>query len=81
MMREKLVIPQNSFHHRYLDLLHRKGAYSDVVREAQEIVELSLTGMLRSVGVEPPTYHDVGNLLLEHKEWIVELAILIFSQY
>lgn len=49
-----------------LDLLHRKGAYSDVVREAQEIVELSLKGMLRAVGVEPPKYHDVGRLLLEH---------------
>jgi len=51
-----------------LDLLHRKGAYSDVVREAQEIVELSLKGMLRAVGVEPPKYHDVGRLLLEHKD-------------
>jgi len=51
-----------------LDLLHRKGAYSDVVREAQEIVELSLKGVLRGVGVEPPKYHDVGNLLLEHKD-------------
>lgn len=49
-----------------LDLLHRKGAYSDVVREAQEIVELSLKGMLRAVGVEPPKYHDVGMLLLVH---------------
>ena len=51
-----------------LDLLHRKKAYSDVVREAQEIVELSLKGMLRSVGIEPPKYHDVGGLLLEHKD-------------
>ncbi|MBW1697379.1 MAG: HEPN domain-containing protein [Deltaproteobacteria bacterium] len=51
-----------------LDLLHGKGAYSDVVREAQEIVELALKGMLRSVGVEPPKYHDVGRLLLSHKD-------------
>lgn len=29
-------------------------AYSDVIREAQEIVELSLKGMLRQVGIEPP---------------------------
>jgi len=49
-----------------LDLLHTKEAYSDVVREAQEIVELALKGMLRAVGVEPPKYHDVGDLLLEH---------------
>jgi len=37
-----------------LDLLMGKGAYSDVVREAQEIVELALEAMLREVGVEPP---------------------------
>jgi hypothetical protein len=38
-----------------------------VIREAQEIVELALKGMLRHVGVEPPHRHDVGGLLLEHR--------------
>lgn len=51
-----------------LDLLFKKSAFSDVIREAQEIVELSLKGMLRFVGVEPPKIHDVGGLLLEHEE-------------
>lgn len=51
-----------------LDLLLRKGAYSDVVREAQEIVELAMKGMLRAAGIEPPKFHDVGGLLLEHRE-------------
>jgi HEPN domain-containing protein len=51
-----------------LDLLHTKEAYSDVVREAQEIVELALKGMLRTVGIEPPKYHEVGGLLLEHDD-------------
>lgn len=51
-----------------LDLLHRKGAFSDVVREAQEIVELALKGMLRYIGVEPPHFHDVGGFLLEHRD-------------
>jgi len=51
-----------------LDLLNRKNAFSDVIREAQEIVELSLKGMLRFVGIEPPKIHDVGGLLLEHKD-------------
>ena len=37
-------------------------AYSDVIREAQELVELALKGMLRQVGVEPPHWHDVGSL-------------------
>ena len=30
-----------------LDLLLREQAYSDVVREAQEVVELALKGVLR----------------------------------
>jgi len=51
-----------------LDLLYKKSAFSDVIRESQEIVELSLKGMLRFVGVEPPKIHDVGGLLLEHEE-------------
>jgi len=51
-----------------LDLLYQEGAYSDVVREAQEIVELALKGALRLVGVEPPKLHDVGPVLLEHAE-------------
>ncbi|MBI4715098.1 MAG: HEPN domain-containing protein [Nitrospirae bacterium] len=51
-----------------LDLLLRKGAYSDVVREAQELVELALKGMLRAVGIVPPKFHDVGGLLLEHPD-------------
>lgn len=51
-----------------LEVLLQKGAYSDVVREAQELVELALKGMLRSVGIEPPKLHDVGGLLLEHRE-------------
>lgn len=32
----------------------------------KETVELALKGMLRAIGVEPPKYHDVGGLLLEH---------------
>ena len=48
-----------------LQLLLDEKAYSDVVREAQEIVELALKGMLRQVGVEPPKWHDVGGFLLQ----------------
>lgn len=51
---------------RALGTLLEDEAYSDVVREAQELVELALKGMLRSVGVEPPKQHDVGRLLLQH---------------
>lgn len=51
-----------------LPVLLKEQAYSDVVREAQEIVELSLKGMLRAIGVEPPKQHDVGYLLIDFKE-------------
>lgn len=48
-------------------MLRDEEAHSDVVREAQELVELALKGMLRAVGLEPPKFHDVGGLLLEHE--------------
>ncbi len=48
-------------------MLRDEGGYSDVVREAQELVELALKGMLRAVGIEPPKFHDVGGLLVEHR--------------
>jgi len=51
-----------------LPLLEGKGAYSDVIREAQEIVELALKGMLRAAGIEPPKFHDVGGLLIQHRD-------------
>lgn len=51
-----------------LELLLREVAWSDVVREAQETVELAMKGMLRHVGVEPPKWHDVGGIVLEHAD-------------
>ncbi len=50
-----------------LRVLRDEGGYSDVVREAQELVELALKGMLRAIGIEPPKFHDVGALLVEHR--------------
>ena len=44
-----------------LSILFEDGAYSDVVREAQEVVELALKGMLRQVGIEPPRWDDVAS--------------------
>jgi HEPN domain-containing protein len=50
-----------------LPVLMDERAWSDVIREAQEVVELALKGMLREIGVDPPHWHDVGGLLLEHR--------------
>lgn len=57
-----------------LQVLLEEEAYSDVVREAQEIVELALKGMLRQIGVEPPKWHDVGGFLLAHGDRFPALA-------
>lgn len=51
-----------------LDILFQKKGYSDVVREAQEIVELAQKAMLRQIGIDPPKWHDVGMIILEHQE-------------
>ncbi|MFZ5590309.1 MAG: HEPN domain-containing protein [Bacillota bacterium] len=45
-------------------------AYSDVVREAQELVELLLKAVLRSLGVEVPKIHDVGRILEKHRHML-----------
>ena len=50
-----------------LSILLDDEAYSNVVREAQEIVELALKGMLRQVGMEPPHWHDVSRFVREHR--------------
>ena len=57
-----------------LTVLLDEQAYSDVIREAQEIVELALKGVLRQVGVEPPKWHDVGPVLQEYRDRLPESA-------
>lgn len=51
-----------------LDVLYREKSWADVVREAQEIVELTLKGLLRSCGITPPRVHDVSDLLLSERK-------------
>jgi len=50
-----------------LAVLRDEAAHSDVVGEAEELVELALKGALRAIGLESAKFHDVGGLLLEHK--------------
>ncbi len=51
-----------------LELLFDRGDYSDVVREAQEAVELATKAMLRKAGIDPPKWHDVSGIILQHRE-------------
>jgi HEPN domain-containing protein len=53
---------------RILPVLAEQAAWSDVIREAQEIVELALKGMLRQIGVEPPKWHDVGGMIEQYRD-------------
>ncbi len=46
----------------------RRKEYPDVVRYAQECVELSLKACLRFIAIEYPREHDVSDVLLEVKD-------------
>ena len=60
---------------RALDVLFESASWADVVRESQEVVELTLKGLLRACGVEPPRIHDVADVLLAERDRLpAELA-------
>lgn len=40
--------------------------YADVIRESQEIVELIQKALLIKIGIEPPKWHDVIDIILEN---------------
>ena len=48
-----------------LAVLNQKGGYADVVREAQEIVELLCKALVRHLRAEPARVHDVSAQLRE----------------
>lgn len=48
-----------------LKTLLNEKAWADVVREAQEIVELALKALLKSSGIDVPRIHDVSEILEE----------------
>src|SRR5262245_11843484 len=49
-----------------LALLQSQGAHADVIREAQEAVELILKGYLRLRLIDPPKWHDMAPILREN---------------
>lgn len=51
-----------------LDVLFDAGSWADVVRESQEIVELTLKALLRASGIDPPRVHDVSDILLAERD-------------
>lgn len=57
---------------RALDVLFEEESWADVVREAQEVVELALKGLLRASGIDPPRIHDVADVLLAEEARLPE---------
>jgi HEPN domain-containing protein len=55
-----------------LEVLFNAESWADVVREAQEVVELALKGLLRTCAVEPPRVHDVSDVLRAERERLPE---------
>ncbi len=55
-----------------LDVLFAAESWADVVRESQEVVELSLKGLLRACGIDPPRIHDVSAVLLASRDRMPE---------
>ncbi len=53
---------------RALDVLFDGESWADVVRESQEIVELTLNALLRVSGIDPPRIHDVSEVILAERE-------------
>ncbi len=51
----------------FLRIAFEKRLWAVVIRTSQEVVELSLKAALRFVGVEPPKWHDVGEVLLREQ--------------
>lgn len=49
-----------------LDALRQEADFSDVIREARDIVALCFRGMLRIVGIEVSRWQDVGDVLTQN---------------
>ena len=46
----------------------KRNDFADTVREAQEVVELVQKALLIKIGIQPPKWHDVGNIINQHIE-------------
>lgn len=50
-----------------IDVLFAGKSWADVVRESQEVVELTLKALLRASGIDAPRIHDVSSILLAER--------------
>lgn len=70
-----------------IQTLFNLASYPDVIRETQEAFELLLKGYLRLLKIDPPKWHDVGSILQDNQNLIVNEIlkhldeIVSFSKY
>jgi HEPN domain-containing protein len=57
---------------RAVQVLYDAESWADVVRESQEIVELTLKALLRAAGIDPPRLHDVSTVLRSERDRLPE---------
>lgn len=72
-MSDKLVedyLKKGKIRIKALDFYKQHKDYSDVVREAQEVVELLLKAILRNVGIEIPKVHDVSKTIEKNLDYM-----------
>lgn len=65
---ERLVREAERIFRRDLQAAWAEGDYNLVVRRAQEVVELTLKGALRILGVDFPKVHDVAPVFVEQMQ-------------
>ncbi|HBQ20958.1 MAG: hypothetical protein A2Z91_08895 [Deltaproteobacteria bacterium GWA2_38_16] len=49
-----------------VELLYQRKSWADVVRESQEVVELTLKALLKHCNIEIPRLHDVSDILKDN---------------
>jgi HEPN domain-containing protein len=64
-----------------IDTLFVEKSWPDVVRESQEVVELSLKALLKFSNVEVPRVHDVSNILDEEKARLPKAVQADLTEY
>lgn len=57
-----------------INLAFELHGYSDVIHDAQSLVELCVKSMLLFKGINVPKFHEVSSLLIEHRDKFPEFA-------
>ena len=58
-----------------IDTLFKEKGYADVVRESQEVVELTLKALLRAHDIAIPRIHDVSSIIEDNKNSFAKITL------